>query len=99
MGEASTYLSKGTFWSLLGGTFGAVGALGIIMAFNFGGKPVFVMPLVFGGAPVINTLVSVSSRHLWGHVNALFYAGLILVVVGAAMVLVMGPRGEPAKAV
>jgi len=62
MGEASTYLSKGTFWSLLGGTFGAVGALGIIMAFNFGGKPVFVMPLVFGGAPVINTLVAISSN-------------------------------------
>jgi hypothetical protein len=99
MGEASSYLSKGTFWSLLGGAFGAVGALGIIMAFNFGGKPVFVMPLVFGGAPVINTLVAVSSKHLWGHVNAFFYAGLILVVVGAAMVLVMAPRGEPAKAV
>jgi hypothetical protein len=98
MGEYSTYLSKGTFWSLLGGTFGAVGALGIIMAFNFGGKPVFVMPLVFGGAPVINTLVSISSKHLWGHVNAFFYAGLILVVVGAAMVLVMAPRGEPVKA-
>jgi hypothetical protein len=99
MGEASTYLSKGTFWSLLGGTFGAVGALGIILAFNSGGKPVFVMPLVFGGAPVINTLVAVSSKHMWGHVNAFFYAGLILVVVGAAMVLVMAPRGEPAKAV
>jgi hypothetical protein len=98
MGEASTYLSKGTFWSLLGGTFGAVGALGIIMAFNFGGKPVFVMPLVFGGAPVINTLVAISSKHMWGHVNAFFYAGLILVVMGAAMVLVMAPRGEPAKA-
>jgi hypothetical protein len=99
MGEASSYVSRGTFWSLLGGTFGAVGALGIIMAFNFGGKPVFVMPLVFGGAPVINTLVAISSKHLWGHVSGLFYAGLILVVVGAAMVLVMAPRGEAAKAV
>ena len=61
MGEDSTYRSLGTLWSLLGGAFGAVGALGIIMAFNSGGRPVFVMPLVFGGAPVINTLVAVAS--------------------------------------
>ena len=94
MGEASTYKSAGTLWSLLGGTFGAVGALGIIMAFNSGGKPVFVMPLVFGGAPVINTLVSISSTHQWSNVNPFFWAGLILVVVGAAMVLAMAPRGD-----
>ena len=51
MGEDS-YVSQRAARSgrWLGGTFGAVGALGIIMAFNFGGKPVFVMPLVFGGA-------------------------------------------------
>lgn len=94
MGEASTYKSVGTLWALLGGTFGAVGALGIILAFNFGGKPVFVMPLVFGGAPVINTLVSISSTHQWSNVNPFFWAGLILVVVGAAMVLAMAPRGD-----
>jgi hypothetical protein len=58
---------------------------------------VFVMPLVFGGAPVINTAVSVSSKHLWGDVSAFFWAGLILVITGAAMVLVFAPRGEGAK--
>ncbi len=94
MGEASTYRSVGTFWALLGGAFGAVGALGIILAFNSGGKPVFVMPLVFGGAPVINTLVAVSSTHQWSNVSPFFWAGLILVVVGAALVLVMAPRGD-----
>jgi hypothetical protein len=99
MGEASTYRSMGTIWSLLGGAFGAIGALGIILAFNSGGKPVFVMPLVFGGAPVINTAVAVSSKHMWGSVSSFFWAGLILVVVGAVIVLVMAPRGEPAKAV
>jgi hypothetical protein len=99
MGEASTYKSVGTLWSLLGGTFGAVGALGIILAFNSGGKPVFVMPLVFGGAPVINTLVSISSTHQWSNVNPFFWAGLILVVVGAAMVLATAPRGEAPMAV
>jgi hypothetical protein len=99
MGESSTYLSKGTLWSLLGGSLGAVGALGIILAFNSGGKPVFVMPLVFGGAPVINTVVAVSSKHLWPEVNAFFWAGLILVITGAVMVLVFAPRGEAPKQV
>jgi hypothetical protein len=100
MGEASTYRSMGTLWSLLGGSFGALGALGIISAFNSGGKPVFVMPLVFSGAPVINTAVAISSKHLWGDVSSFFWAGLILVVAGAAMVLVFAPRGDgPAPAI
>lgn len=94
MGEASTYRSLGTLWSLLGGAFGAIGALGIILAFNTGGKPVFVMPLVFGGAPVINTLVSIAKTQQWNNVSPLFWAGLILVVAGAAMVLVLAPRGD-----
>ena len=94
MGEESTYRTLGTLWSLLAGSFGAVGALGIIMAFNIGGRPVFVMPLVFGGAPVINTLVTIASTQLWDRVNPFFWAGLILVVAGSAMVLVLAPRGD-----
>ncbi len=94
MGEASTYRSLGTLWSLLGGTFGAVGALGIIMAFNSGGRPVYVMPLVFGGAPVINTLVAISLTDQWSKVSPFFWAGLILVIAGAVMVLVLAPRGH-----
>jgi hypothetical protein len=96
--ETSTYASSGTVWSLLGGACGAVGALGIILAFNSGGKPVFVMPLVFGGAPVINTLVAIASNKQWANVNPFFWAGLILVIAGAAMVLVFAPRGEPMAA-
>ena len=94
MGEDSTYRSFGTFWSLLAGAFGAVGALGIIMAFNSGGKPVFVMPLVFGGAPVINTLFAISQGRLWDDISPFFWAGLILVIAGSAMVLVLAPRGR-----
>jgi hypothetical protein len=92
--EISTYASTGTVWSLLGGAFGAIGALGIILAFNSGGRPVFVMPLVFGGAPVINTLVAIALNKAWASVNPFFWAGLILVVAGAAMVLVLAPRGD-----
>jgi hypothetical protein len=99
--EESTYASVGTAWSLAAGAFGALGALGIIMAFNFGGKPVFIMPLVFGGAPVVNALYSVARHSLWDQINPFFWAGMILVISGAVMVLVFAPRGEkaaPAKA-
>jgi peptidoglycan/LPS O-acetylase OafA/YrhL len=97
MPEASTYRSFGTIWSLLAGTFGAAGALGIILAFNSGGRPVFVMPLVFGGAPVINTLFAITRLSLWQEVSPFFWAGLILVIAGAAMVLILAPRGEVSR--
>jgi len=85
----------GTMWSLGAGAAGAVGALGIIMAFNFGGKPVYVMPLVFGCAPVLNTFVSVVGQLRAGHalnISPIFYAGLIVVAVGAVTVLVFAPK-------
>ncbi len=94
-GEASEFNFTGTFWSLMGGAAGAIGALGIIMAFNFGGKPVYVMPLVFGGAPVVNTFFTITASGLWDEVNALFVAGLLLVIAGSAMVLVFAPKGNP----
>ena len=90
--EDSTYASFGTVWSLMGGAFGAAGALGIILAFNSGGRPIFVMPLVFGGAPVVNTFFTISTRGQWDEIHPLFWAGLILVVAGAVMVLVLAPR-------
>jgi hypothetical protein len=83
---------SGTIWSLLGGAAGAIGALGIILAFNFGGKPIYVMPLVFGGAPVINTLVALTKSGTVGQVGPLFIAGLILVAAGAVTVLIFAPR-------
>jgi hypothetical protein len=88
---------SGTIWSLAGGAAGAIGALGIILAFNFGGKPIFVMPLVFGGAPVVNTFVALTKSGMVGEVGALFIAGLILVAAGAVTVLIFAPRA-PAHA-
>ncbi len=93
--ELSQFNFRGTAWSLLAGAAGAIGALGIIMAFNFGGKPVYVMPLVFGGAPVVATLVSTMTEGLLGQLGAMFLAGLILTIAGAAMVLVFAPKGGP----
>jgi hypothetical protein len=90
----------GTTWSLAGGAAGAIGALGIILAFNFGGKPVYVMPLVFGGAPVVNTFLEMGKAAELTKISPLFYAGLILVGLGAVTVLVFAPKPskKPARA-
>ena len=84
---------QGTLWSLAGGAAGAIGAIGIILAFNFGGKPIYVMPLVFGGAPVINTFASLMAADRIGELRPTFIAGLIIVIIGAVTVLVFAPRG------
>lgn len=89
---------SGTAWSLAGGAAGAIGALGIILAFTYGGKPVYVMPLVFGGAPVVNTLTTILTTGSLASVSPVFFAGLIIVVVGAVTVLVFAPKGGHAPA-
>ncbi len=43
-GEKGDWTLSGALWSGGGGVAGALGALGIILAFNFGGKPLYVMP-------------------------------------------------------
>lgn len=91
--------ASGIGCSLLAGAAGAIGALGIIYAFNFGGKPIFIMPLVFGIAPVVNTLTETLSKNLLGQVSPLFLASLATVIVGATIVLVFAPRGPKPKPV
>jgi hypothetical protein len=92
---AGVWTPTGAVWSLAGGAAGAIGALGIIMAFNYGGKPVYVMPLVFGGAPVVNTFTTVLTALAAGKpltTSPLFFVALLTVTVGAVTVLVFAPR-------
>jgi drug/metabolite transporter (DMT)-like permease len=93
-GELSTagFNAIGTTTATVAGALGAIGAACIIWAFKNGGVPNYVMPLVFGGAPVINTLVT-----LWLHppktaVNPLLYLGVLLLIVGASLVLYFKPQ-------
>jgi hypothetical protein len=94
-GEKGSWKTKGVVWSLLAGAAGALGALGVILALHFGGRPIYVMPLVFGGAPVINTLLTAAMNRSFSQLKALFLAGLLLVVVGAVTVLVFKPQSSP----
>ncbi len=82
----------GVSWSMAAGAAGALGALGIILALTSGGKPVYVMPLVFGGAPIINVFVSMYFQGIsYKDINPIFIAGMIMVLVGAVVVLVFKP--------
>ena len=92
--ESSIWFNSGMSWSLLAGAAGAIGALGIIYAFNFGGKPIFVMPLVFGIAPVVNTFTEIVTKSLYESIPLTFYLSLTLVILGAIMVLICAPRGK-----
>ena len=95
---AQGQLDKG--WSAEGvlgatgaGTLGALGAVFIIYAFRAGGVPAYVMPLVFGGAPVVNVLFTMYLHPPKVAPNPLLYLGMVMVSVGAALVLYFKPQG------
>jgi hypothetical protein len=90
-GNLSNFDSTGLVTATIAGALGAAGAACIIWAFRTGGLPVYVMPLVFGGAPLVNVLVSMLIHPPKAAINPLMYAGFVLVSVGAGMVLYFRP--------
>jgi hypothetical protein len=91
-GELRSFSVAGTWTATLAGALGALGAVCIIWAFKTGGLPTYVMPLVFGGAPLVNVLSS-----LWLHPpktapSPMLYLGFLLASLGAGMVLYYRPQ-------
>ncbi len=95
--DAGAWSVGGLTWSIIAGAAGAIGALGVILAFNAGGKPYYVMPLVFGFAPVINTCISLTEAGTWGLVRPEFWISLAIVIAGAITVLINAPKPQHAK--
>ncbi len=94
------YTSAGSWWSLIAGIAGAVGAFGTLLAFGAKGQPAAVMSIVFAGAPVINALLSLwIYRHEidFGQVNPVFYLGIVLAVAGGGLVTKFKPNPLPKK--
>ena len=90
-GGVSGMGQAGSVWAGLGGALGALGAVCIIYSFRNGGQPGIVMPLVFGGAPLINVLVSMAMHPPKTPPNPLLYVGYVLAIAGGAMVLFYKP--------
>jgi len=91
-GQLNSFNSTGLITATISGALGAIGAACIIWAFRNGGLPVYVMPLVFGGAPVVNVLLTMVLHPPKSAINPFLYLGFLLASIGAAMVLYFRPQ-------
>ena len=91
-GELRNFNASGTTTATLAGALGAIGAVFIIFAFRAGGLPTYVMPIVFGGAPIINVLTTIAIHPPKSSINPLFFAGVLMAAAGAGMVLYFRPH-------
>lgn len=90
-GGLSNFNSSGLITATIAGALGAAGAACIIYAFRTGGLPLYVMPLVFGGAPIVNVLVSMAVHPPKSAIHPMLFVGFVLASAGAAMVLYFRP--------
>jgi hypothetical protein len=84
-------------WGIGAGVAGALGALFVIFAAtNAGaGGVIYVAPLVFAGAPIINTFATIYYFHPVGKLpDWKFFLGIAFAVVGAAMVMLFKPSDD-----
>ncbi|HET7294006.1 MAG TPA: hypothetical protein VFM88_16390 [Vicinamibacteria bacterium] len=91
-GQLGGFTRGGVAAATFAGALGALGAVCIIWAFRSGGSPLYVMPLVFAGAPVVNVLFT-----LWQHPprtapSPLLYLGFVLAALGGYLVLHYKPQ-------
>ena len=85
--------AAGTTAATVAGTLGALGAVCIIFSFRTGGTPLYVMPLVFGGAPLINVLYTMAIHPPKTSPSPMLYVGFLITAIGAALVLYNRPQG------
>lgn len=85
-------------WGFLAGSLGALGALALTFALTkAGGKPAYVMPIVFGGAVTVNAIAAYFMLH-GEPVNPLMWVGMGFVAVGICLTAAFTPHGHsPAK--
>ena len=90
-GDLRGFSMNGSLAATGAGALGALGAVFIIYAFRAGGLPAYVMPLVFGGAPLVNVLVSMAMHPPKESPNPLLWVGYVLASAGAGLVLYYKP--------
>jgi hypothetical protein len=83
-------------WGVAAGIAGATGALCVIFAANTAGPgaALYVAPLVFAGAPIVNTIATMTIFHpVKTMPDWRFFVGLALAAGGMAMVVLFKPQG------
>jgi drug/metabolite transporter (DMT)-like permease len=91
-GNLRGFNAGGTIGATAAGALGALGAVCIIWAFRSGGVPTYVMPLVFGLAPVVNVIYSMATHPPKTPPNPLLWLGFVFAALGAGMVLYFKPQ-------
>ena len=84
--------ASGTTFATIAGMLGALGAVCIIFSFRTGGTPLYVMPLVFGGAPLVNVLYTMAVHPPKTAPNPMLYVGFLITAIGASLVLYNRPH-------
>jgi uncharacterized membrane protein YeaQ/YmgE (transglycosylase-associated protein family) len=103
------YPAKGFWWSLIAGIVGALGALGVLLAFGAAPKPTasyvpVVMSIIFAGAPIVNAIVAFCWHPPEGGLSAIkpqFLLGIVLAAAGGCLVTFYkpdAPAGPPKAA-
>ena len=98
-GATWSFPLKGVGWSLVAGILGAVGALGVLLAFGAKGTPAVVMAIVFAGAPIVNSIYSLWQHPPAGGITRLplpFVLGIVLAAAGGCLVTLYKPAPAPA---
>ena len=91
-GNLKGFNAAGSIGATGAGVLGALGAVCIIWAFRSGGVPAYVMPLVFGLAPLVNVIYSMATHPPKTTPNPLLWVGFLLASIGAGMVLYFKPQ-------
>ena len=99
-GATWSFTVKGSLWSFVAGTVGAIGAFCVLLAFGAKGSPAAVMSIIFAGAPIVNAIVALLLHPPAGGFSAIrwqFYAGILLAALGGYLVVKFKPGPAPAK--
>ncbi len=83
--------ARGVQLSMLAGVVGALGALGVILAGMFGGRPVVVAPLIFVGTPIVSVALALLIERPNHWPGVWFYVGIVLAAVGTSLILRFRP--------
>ena len=94
----ATFTQAGFERGLIAGLITTLGAWGIVFGNRYvKGGPSIVMPLVFAGAPVVNSFYVMSiSDTAWSSVDPRFWIGIAVIIAGGYLVLANKPEPRPA---
>ena len=90
-GSGWGFSNRGLTWGLVTGALGAIGAMCVSGAMKSGGNPLYVMPIIFGCAPLMNIVISWIQHPPKDAINPFFWVGLVALASGAGMVLYFKP--------